>query len=235
LRRLWERRRVASEMISRHRVAAQSARRSAFGPSTERPAAKSSARRMLPQMSVNESRARLESIKRVALDISPHERLKAAAVGYFDAARKEVREILCNPNVFEEADRRLWVQLDQNIDIAGALALTTRDGAEQRRVTNTVSVQLRLVSPRRAMIRSRSMRVCRLASRRSFFIVVDLRPPRARSRRSTASVMPGSNGHENSLLGGVLCRCFLGLGPNGARKRRRLFRCFCSLRPGRIR
>ena len=47
---------------------------------------------MLSQMSVNESRARLESIKRVALDISPRERLKAAAVGYFDTARKEVRE-----------------------------------------------------------------------------------------------------------------------------------------------
>jgi|SRR6516164_8647855 len=86
---------------------------------------------MLSQMSVNESRARLESIKRVALDISPHERLKAAAVGYFDTARKEVREILCNPNVFEKADRRLRAQLDQNIDIAGALALTTRDGAGQ--------------------------------------------------------------------------------------------------------
>lgn len=67
----------------------------------------------MSQMSVNESRARLESIKRVALDISPHERLKAAAVGYFDTARKEVREILCNPNVFEEADRRLRAQLDK--------------------------------------------------------------------------------------------------------------------------
>ena len=95
------------------------------------------------------SRARLESIKRVALDTRPDERFQAAAIGDVDADREQIREVLCDPNIFEKADRGLRVELDQNIDVAGALALATRDGAKQRRVANPAPVQFRLVSPQR--------------------------------------------------------------------------------------
>ena len=85
---------------------------------------------------MTEQRPRLESIKRVALDIRPDERLQTATVGDVNADRKQVREILCNPDIFEKADGRLRVELDQNTYVARALGLATRDRAEQRRVTN---------------------------------------------------------------------------------------------------
>src|SRR5712691_8080396 len=98
--------------------------------STERPAANCSARRMLSRMSDNASRAQLESIKRVAFDARPDERLQAAAVGDVNADREQVSEVLRNPDVFEKPDGRLRVELNQNIDVARTLALITCDGAE---------------------------------------------------------------------------------------------------------
>ena len=52
----------------------------------------------------------LESIKRVALDARPDERLQAAAVGDIDTSREQIREVLRNPDIFEKPDRRLRVE-----------------------------------------------------------------------------------------------------------------------------
>ena len=89
---------------------------------------------MFSRMSVSASRVRLgrvrlESINCVALDVRPDERLQTAAVGDIDTDREEARDVLRNPNIFEKPDWRLRGELDQNIDIARALALGTRDGA----------------------------------------------------------------------------------------------------------
>jgi hypothetical protein len=78
---------------------------------------------------------------RVALDIQSGERLQAAPVSDVDANREQILNVLGNPDIFEKPDRRLGVQLDQNIDIAPAGALPAREGAEQRRVTNPASAQ----------------------------------------------------------------------------------------------
>ena len=59
----------------------------------------------------------------IVRDTRPDERLQAAAVRDIDADREQVREVLRNPDVFEKPDGRLWVKLDQNIDIATALAV----------------------------------------------------------------------------------------------------------------
>src|SRR6516162_7912584 len=56
---------------------------------------------------------------------------------------------ICNPDIFKEPDRRLRIQLDQDVDVAGALGLAAGDRAEQRRVANPAPVQLRLVGAQR--------------------------------------------------------------------------------------
>jgi hypothetical protein len=52
----------------------------------------------------------------------------------------------CVIRTYSNRPTGLLVELDQNTDIARVLCLTTRDGAEQGRVTNPASVQLRLVN-----------------------------------------------------------------------------------------
>ena len=44
-----------------------------------------------------------------------------------DADREQIREVLRDPNIFEKADGGLGVELDQNIDVARALALAARE------------------------------------------------------------------------------------------------------------
>src|SRR5271166_491135 len=90
-----------------------------------------------------------KSIKRVALDTRPDERLQAAAVGDIDADREQIGEVLRDPDIFEKADEGLWVELDQNINIARALALAACERAEQSRVTNPAQAQFRLVGAQR--------------------------------------------------------------------------------------
>jgi hypothetical protein len=90
------------------------------------------------------------SIKRVALDTRPDERLQAASIGDVDADREQIREVSRDPDIFEKANGSLGVDLDQNIDVARALALVARDRAEQRRVTNPAPAQFRFVSAQRA-------------------------------------------------------------------------------------
>src|SRR5689334_17395150 len=65
---------------------------------------------MLSRMSVRASRARLESIKRVALHTRSDERLQAAAIGDVDADREQIREVLRDPDIFEKADGGLGGQ-----------------------------------------------------------------------------------------------------------------------------
>src|SRR5215472_12354691 len=86
---------------------------------------------MLSRMSVSASRVRSESINRVALDCRPDERLQTAAVGDIDPDREQVREVLRNPDILEKPDRRLRVQLDQDVDVARALR---RLGARRRQL-----------------------------------------------------------------------------------------------------
>src|SRR5215470_17710641 len=100
-------------------------------------------------MPVSASRARLESINRVALDCRPDERLQTAAVGDIDPDREQVREVLRNPDILEKPDRRLRVRLDQDVDVARARARASRNRAEQPRLANPAPAQLSLVSAQR--------------------------------------------------------------------------------------
>ena len=137
---------------------------------------------MLSRISVRASRARLESIKRVALDVRSDERFQAASIGDVDTDREQSREVVSDPNIFEEANRGPGVKLDQNIDVARACGLAARERAEQRRMANPTAVQLRLVSAQRGDdlfpidAGARPTPVLNLTHRGSFFCHPQTRP-----------------------------------------------------------
>ena len=96
-------------------------------------------------MSNSAKRARLESIDGVSLGAGTHERLQLVAIRHVNPIGKQVGEVLRNFHILEQADGRLRLKLDQDVDIAARLGLGTSDGAEQRRVQNATTAQLRLV------------------------------------------------------------------------------------------
>jgi hypothetical protein len=79
--------------------------------------------------------ALLESIKRVALGTRSDERLQAAAVGDVDAHREQIREVLRDPETFEETDRA-WRSSSIKISMSLVRSLLPRERAKQRSLTN---------------------------------------------------------------------------------------------------
>jgi hypothetical protein len=146
------------------------------------------------------ARTLLKSIKRVSLDTRSDERFQAASVGDVDADREQIREVLRDPDVIEKTDGGLGVELDQNIDVARALALASRDRAEQRRVTNPSPSEFLLVSAQRgddlfsinAGARPRS--ILNLTHRGSF-----IRRPRARLAGPGIGSGPAMTGGKDPL------------------------------------
>jgi hypothetical protein len=91
------------------------------------------------------SRARLESINRVALDRRPDEGLQPPAVGDIDPGGEQAREVLSN---LDKSKRPTSAWRSNSIKISMSLTRlrSARDGAEQRCVAHPAPTQFGLVS-----------------------------------------------------------------------------------------
>src|SRR5258708_37315727 len=96
-------------------------------------------------MSNSASRARLESINRVALGTRSDDRFQAVLIRDIDMRREEVAEILRDADIFEDTNRRPRVEFDHDVDVATALRLAAGNRAEKSRMPNTAPPQLCLV------------------------------------------------------------------------------------------
>ena len=133
------RRRLASEMISRHRVTAWKVRQSSAKASNSIPATKERASVPLSRMSRRAWRVRSESLDRLALRLGPDVRLEPGAVGDIDLDGEQTADEVGQYDILEDTDRRFGIKLDQEVDVAGWPGLAANDRAEQRSVAMTCS------------------------------------------------------------------------------------------------
>src|SRR5579864_2951122 len=104
-------------------------------------AANSRASNALSRMSKSACRARSESIDRLSLGGRPNERFQLSSVRDIDAAGKKIAEILGDRNIFEKADRRIWRDLDHDVDVAVRTLVAARSRPEQRGVRHAARAQ----------------------------------------------------------------------------------------------
>ena len=67
-----------------------------------------------------------EGIQGISLSAGPNECLKAAAIRYIHAVGEQVGNILGDADILEHADRRVGLDLDHDVDVAGRASASPR-------------------------------------------------------------------------------------------------------------
>src|SRR3954453_11644688 len=98
-------------------------------PAKSHPWTKSCAAVAFSSMSRSARRPRSESIDGVAFRFRAHVRFEALPVGHVDGHGKEPFDELDHADVVIDVQVCVWVELNQNIDVAARTRLATSDGA----------------------------------------------------------------------------------------------------------